>query len=217
VSAPEAGRLIALEGVDGSGKTTQARRLAQTIGAVLTFEPGGTALGKLLRAMVLDRESPGALPRAEALLMAADRAQHVAEVIRPALEAGEWVVTDRFSGSTLAYQGFGRGLEVAELRGVVEFAAGGLSPDLTVLVDLPIDVARGRLARAAPDRLEGLDPAFFSRVRDGYLRLAADTPTHWVVVDGDAPPDAVAAFVFGEVGRRLGWSPSRAAGRTPPP
>lgn len=210
-----AGCLVALEGIDGSGKTTQARRLAQTIGAVHTFEPGGTALGELLRRAVLDPGSPDALPRAEALLMAADRAQHVAEVLRPALDSGEWVVTDRFSGSTLAYQGYGRGLDVAALRGVVDWAAGGLEPDLTVLIDVPVDVARGRLAASAPDRLERLEPAFFSRVRDGYLRLAVEAPSKWVVVDGDAPPDAVAAAVFREVGRLGRPLPRAAAGGRP--
>jgi len=208
MNAPDVARLVALEGVDGAGKSTQARRLAQTIGAVLTFEPGATALGERLRETLLDTGAPDARPRAEALLMAADRAQHVTEVIRPVLGAGQWVVTDRFSGSTLAYQGFGRGLGVDGLRAVVEWATDGTEPDLVILVDVPLGVARSRLAVTAPDRLEGLDEAFFSRVRDGYLALAADDPSHWVVVDGDGPADEVAAVVFGAVVERLGWEPA---------
>lgn len=207
MSAGDPGRLIALEGVDGSGKTTQARRLAQTIEAVLTFEPGATALGRVLRTVLLDERAPAPLARAEALLMAADRAQHVTEVIRPALAAGNWVVTDRYAASTLAYQGFGRGLEAAGLGRVVDWAADGLAPDLNVLIDVPLEVARARLARAAPDRLEGLDEAFFTRVREGYRSLVSGSPEAWAVVDGTAPPGAVAAEVFAVVSERLGWTP----------
>lgn len=211
MSAVSPGRLVALEGVDGCGKTTQARRLADALGAVLTHEPGATPLGAALRRILLHGEpaEPGTppaapVPRAEALLMAADRAQHVAAVVRPALEAGRWVVTDRFAGSTLAYQGYGRGLALDGLRAMVDWATDGLTPDLSVLIDiLPAD-ARARLASVAPDRLERLDEAFFDRVRQGYLALAREDRVHWVVIDGDAAPDAVAAAVLDAVRSRLG-------------
>lgn len=145
MSARPPGRLIALEGIDGCGKSTQARILADALGAVLTHEPGATALGQALRSLLLDPARPAPVPRAEALLMAADRAQHVDELVRPALAEGRWVVTDRFSGSTLAYQGWGRGLAADPLRQVVAWAAGGVEPDLSVLVDVEPAVARQRL------------------------------------------------------------------------
>ena len=209
---PRRGRLVAFEGVDGSGKSTQARILATTIGAVLTFEPGATGLGSALRHLLLDPGHPEPDVRAEALMMAADRAQHVAEVIRPALCEGRAVVTDRFSGSTLAYQGYGRGLHVGELSQLVAWATGGVEPDLTVVVDVPLAVARRRLERGAADRLvkrsadrlERLDVRFFSRVRDGYLELAGADPLRWSVVDGDADVDSVAAAVRQAVEQRLG-------------
>ncbi len=197
------GRLIALEGVDGCGKSTQAARLASRLGALLTFEPGDTDLGASIRAVLLD---PGAAltARAEALLVAADRAQHVETVIAPALGAGRWVVTDRYSGSTLAYQGFGRELGVDALAPVLELATGGLGPDLSVLLEVPIEVARERLATSARDRLERQDPGFHARVAAGYRELAAADPGHWVVVDGTGGIDAVAEAVAAVVERRLG-------------
>src|SRR3984957_18474074 len=142
------GRLLALEGIDGCGKSTQARNLAATLGARLTHEPGATELGVALRRLLLAPDAPPISLRAEALLMAADRAEHIALVVAPALAAGEWVVSDRFSGSTLAYQGYGRGLDVDGLLPVVAWAADGLVPDLSVLVDVPVPVARARLARS---------------------------------------------------------------------
>ncbi len=196
---------MALEGVDGSGKSTQAKILAESCGALLTFEPGATALGRALRHLLLDPTSDATLDvRAEALLMCADRAQHVAKVVRPALSAGRLVVTDRFSGSTLAYQGYGRGLEVAELRQLTAWASAGVEADLTVVIDVQPEVARRRLELAAADRLERLDEQFFSRVRDGYLALVAEDPDHWTVIDGDADIEAVAAAVRSAVERRLG-------------
>jgi dTMP kinase len=206
VTGAPRGRLIALEGIDGCGKSTQAKRLADTLGAELTFEPGATALGVALRRLLLGPGEPGPSLRAEALLMAADRAQHVEEIIEPALAAGRWVVTDRFSGSTLAYQGHGRGLALDELRAVVSWATGGLEPDLSVLIEVDPVEARRRLAAegAAFDRLERLDPAFHDRVRAGFSALAAADPGHWAVVDGTAAPGAVADEVLASVTARLG-------------
>lgn len=198
------GRLIALEGIDGCGKSTQARILAESLGAVLTHEPGATQLGQALRALVLDPSRPAPVPRAEALLMAADRAQHVEEVIRPALAEGRWVVTDRFSGSTLAYQGWGRGLATDPLRRVVAWAAGDLAPDLSVLVDVGPELARQRLAEGSPDRLERLDADFHDRVRHGFVALARADEAHWAVVDGAATVAAVAAEIAAVVAGRLG-------------
>lgn len=196
------GRLIALEGIDGCGKTTQAARLARSLGAVLTREPGATALGAALRQLLLDPSGAAVGGRAEALLMAADRAQHVDEIVRPALDAGRWVVTDRFSGSTLAYQGDGRGLDPGALREVVAFAAGGVRADLSILLDVDLAVAQTRLG--SPDRLERLDPGFFERVREGYRRLAAADPATWAVVDAGAGEEEVATAVATVVAERLG-------------
>jgi len=213
---PRRGRLIALEGIDGCGKTTQARRLAEGLGAVLTHEPGATDLGRALRHLLLDADHATPGPRAEALLMAADRAQHVDEVIRPALDAGRWVVTDRFSGSTLAYQGWGRQLPTEPLRQVVAWATGGLEPDLSVLVDVPLEVARQRLAGSGPDRLERLDADFHDRVRLGFLALARAEPDQWAVVDGTASASDVAAEIARLVAERLGApEPRRFRGNVP--
>ncbi len=188
------GRLIAFEGVDGSGKSTQARRVAATRDALATFEPGDTPLGAALRAAVLDATVP-ATPLAEVLVMAADRAQHVAAVIEPALSSGRDVVCDRFGGSTLAYQGYGRGVPLADVTTVVGIATGGLEPDVTVLLDVELAVARERFGAAgAHDRFEAADAGFLERVRDGFLALAAASE-RWVVVDGARPPDEVARDV----------------------
>jgi dTMP kinase len=201
------GRLIALEGVDGCGKSTQALRLARAIGALSTAEPGATQLGATLRTLLLDPGLPPVSERAEALLMAADRAQHVDEVVRPALDAGRWVVTERFSGSTLAYQGYGRGLDLDELRRLVLWAAGGIEPDLTILLDVSPSLARGRRDLERADRLERLDTDFHGRVRDGYRALAEADPDTWVVVDAGADVEVVAEQLLAVVRGRLGPLP----------
>lgn len=211
MTATARGRLIALEGIDGCGKSTQAVRLAQALGALATHEPGATELGRAIRVLVLDPDRPGPVPRAEALLMAADRAQHVEEIVLPALAEGRWVVTDRFSGSTLAYQGWGRGLATDSLRQVVGWAAGGIEADLSVLVDVPLEVARQRIVAVSPDRLERLDPDFHERVRHGFVALARADPAHWAVVDGTGGEDEVAAEVSAAVAKRLGPPPGSAA------
>jgi dTMP kinase len=203
------GRLIAFEGIDGSGKSTQARLLLRRIGeqnAVLTYEPGATPLGERLREMLLDPARPEVSAFGEALLVAADRAEHVSQVIAPALDAGTWVISDRYSGSTLAYQGYGRGLDLDALRRLVAFATGGLEADLNVLVKVPLGVARERLTNEAPDRLERLDEAFHERVLQGYETIAASDP-RWVVVDGTSSAEEVARHVSVLVSERLGPAP----------
>lgn len=193
------GRFLAIEGGDATGKSTQARLLSDRLGALLTREPGGTEVGEKVRDLVLDPALPVS-PRSEALLMAAARAQHVAQVIEPALASGRTVVTDRFIGSSLAYQGFGRGLDVAEVAALSAFAADGLQPDLVVLLELPLDVAAARLG-SQPDRLEREGAPFHARVAAGFRQLAAADPEHWVAVDGSGSIDEVAARVWAAVDR----------------
>jgi dTMP kinase len=210
---PARGRLIALEGIDGCGKSTQARALARALGARLTHEPGATPLGVSLRGLLLAPDAPSPSPRAEALLMAADRAEHVALVVEPALAAGEWVVSDRYAGSTIAYQGYGRGLPVAELARLSAWASGGLAADLSVLVDVSVETAADRLAGlpGRADRMERLGANFAARVRDGFLAQAEEDPAHWVVVDGSRPAGAITAHIVEAVRRRLGAAPGGTA------
>lgn len=195
-------RLIAFEGGEGSGKSTQARLLADAIDAVLTFEPGGTEIGRAVRALVLDPANETMSDRAEALLMAADRAQHVADVIEPALAAGRHVVTDRYVGSTLAYQGYGRGLDLGELRVLCRWATAGRDADVNVLLDVPYEESRSRLA-GRPDRMEAEDRSFHERVADGFRALAAADPARWVVVDGVGSIDDVARRVSDALDGRM--------------
>jgi dTMP kinase len=192
------GRWIALEGGEGSGKSTQARLLADALGAVLTREPGGTALGLDLRRLLLDVDLGPVAQRAEALLMAGDRAQHVAEIVRPALEAGRHVVSDRSAMSFLAYQGYGRGLPIDELRELTAWATDGLWPDLVVLMDVPPDEAVARMAAAGrrPDRLEAEQGGFHERVRSGFAAMAASDARRWAVVDGCGTAQEVADRVL---------------------
>jgi dTMP kinase len=193
------GWFVTFEGPDGSGKTIQADRLhrlalASGIPSTLTREPGGTAAGERVRELLLDAASAGLDldPRADALLFSAARAQLVAEVIRPALARGELVVGARHADSTLAYQGYGAGLPAETLRAVQRFATDGLLPDLTILLDLPVEVGLGRKGPNERNRFEaGLDLDFHRRVRDGYLRMAAEEPDRWVMVDAGREADAV--------------------------
>lgn len=188
------GLLIAFEGADGSGKSTQARRLAARLSAVLTRQMGGSDVGEAIRALVIDPPGGRIDRRAEALLVLADRAQHVAEVVAPALHRGETVVSDRFSASTLAYQGHGRGLPLGLLAELNRFATGGLEPDLTLLLDVSPECARLRLG-ATVDRIEDAGAKFRLRVSEGYRQMAAADPDAWAVIDGAATADAVAARV----------------------
>lgn len=202
MGAGRAGTLIAFEGGEASGKSTQAARLATRLGAVLTREPGGTPLGERVRSLLLDPDGVPIAPRTEALLMAAARAEHVAEVIAPALAAGRTVVTDRYTGSSLAYQGHAHGLPVAEVASLSAFAVDGVVADLVVLLTVADEVASSRLTGRA-DRLEGLGTAFHQRVAEGFLALAADDPARWLVVDGDGTPDEVEARIWHAVSPRL--------------
>ena len=188
------GHFVAFEGWEASGKSTQAELLASRIGAVLTREPGGTELGRLIRSMLLG-DGPVPTSRADALLFAADRAQHIDEVVEPTLRSGGHVVTDRSYGSTLAYQGHGRGQSIEQLTALVDFATAAVLPDLIVLLDVPLDTADDRLG-GERDRLESEAEEFGRRVRDGFFQLAAEDPERWVIVDGVGEVDDVAARVW---------------------
>jgi dTMP kinase len=204
------GVLIAFEGGEASGKSTQAGLLAERLGALMTREPGGTPFGEAVRALLLD--GAGTIgPRAEALLTAAARAQHVTDVIGPALARGGAVVTDRFTGSSLAYQGFGRGLSVEDVRTLSAFATEGLEPDVVVLLEVPPQVTAARRPPSA-DRFETAGERFHRRVLEGYASLAAAEPERWVRVDGDGTPAEVAERVWKAVEHRLSASVLRSAG-----
>lgn len=188
---------VAIEGIEASGKSTLAEALANRLQlegreVFLTREPGGTPVGDAVRVIFLDR-SIRIEPMTEALLIGAARVQHVERAIRPALHAGRAVVCDRFVDSTLAYQGYGRGLDLVELRQLCELAAGGLNPDLTLLVDVPVEVSRDRRRErgGALDRLESEADEFYERVRAGYLELARG-PRHRAI-DGTLPRGDVLA------------------------
>ena len=196
------GRLIAIEGGEGAGKSTQAARLAALLGAELTREPGGTPLGEEVRRLLLDPVFAPLGDRTELMLMLAARAQHLAERIEPALSAGRTVVVDRYQGSTLAYQGYGRGLPLEEVRLACRLAAGGRDADLNVLVDVPVALGTSRRT-AAPDRIEAADGGFHERVRRGFLAEAGADPQHWLVVDGSGPPGQVAKVIAAGVRHRL--------------
>jgi dTMP kinase len=200
------GRLIAFEGADASGKSTQARRLAGRLGLPLTFQFGATEIGGSIRRILLDPEHRELDDRAEALLVVADKAQHVAEIVGPALERGETIISDRFTASTLAYQGYGRGLDLKILDDMMRFATHGIEPDLTVLLDVDLVVARERLGDQI-DRIEGAGAEFHQRVRQGYLTMAAAAPDHWLVVDAGGSVEAVAARVDAAVDAWLARQP----------
>jgi dTMP kinase len=199
------GRFITLEGPEGAGKTLQAERLAEALAergqrVRLTREPGGTPLGEQIRSIVLARAMDGdggTDARADALLFNAARAQLVAEVIRPALAAGEIVLCARFADSTLAYQGYGAGLPLAELRSIADVATAGLTPDRTILLDVSPETGLGRKADDARNRFEAaFDLDFHWRVREGFLELAASEPARWRVIDAESDPDSVFSEVL---------------------
>ncbi|MYI55626.1 MAG: dTMP kinase [Acidimicrobiia bacterium] len=204
-TATEQGRFVVFEGGESVGKSTQAAWLATRQGAELTFEPGGTRLGQELRRLLLDGAGARLDILSEALLMAADRAQHVAETIRPALAAGRDVVCDRYIGSSLAYQGYGRGLDVSTVGLLSEVATGGLWPDLIVLLDMDPQRARVR-GTGGSDRFEAMGMDFHRRVRAGYLELASADPARWTVVNADRSPAEVRDDIAALVAERLGWA-----------
>ncbi|MFF4960585.1 dTMP kinase [Streptomyces sp. NPDC001222] len=206
-AAAESGFFIALEGGDGAGKSTQAEALAEWIRAkghevVLTREPGATPVGKRLRSILLDVSSAGLSHRAEALLYAADRAEHVDTVVRPALERGAVVISDRYIDSSVAYQGAGRDLSPTEIARINRWATNGLVPHLTVLLDVAPETARERFTEA-PDRLESEPAEFHARVRSGFLTLAAADPGRYLVVDAGQEPEAVTTVIRHQLDRLL--------------
>lgn len=202
------GRFITFEGIDGAGKTTHIDALEQAWrqqgrDVVRTREPGGTPLAEKLRELVLHESMD---PLTEALLVFSARRDHVQRVIQPALARGAWVLCDRFTDATFAYQGAGRGFELAVLRQLESWVQQGLQPDLTLLFDLPPSVAAARLQVARqPDRFEALDASFFERVRSGYLARQCAQPDRFAVIRADASPDEVAAQVRAAIAAK-GWA-----------
>jgi dTMP kinase len=205
---------ITFEGVEGCGKTVQARLLAEHLRqlglpVVLTREPGGTAIGDQIRAVLHDTGNTAMLPTSEILLYSAARAQIVGQLIRPALAAGQIVVCDRYADSTLAYQGYGRGLDMEALQYITLFATGGLRPDLTLLLDVDVEaglVRKQAAFRARQDELNRMDQQtvdFYSRVREGYRTLVAQEPGRWVVIDAARDIAAVQDEIRSVVAPRL--------------
>jgi dTMP kinase len=200
---------ITLEGPDGGGKSTQAKELAahlrrEGVDVLLTREPGGTPIGDQIRGILMSLDNAGMIPRAEFLLFSASRAQLVHQVIRPHLDKGGVVVCDRFYDSSLAYQGYGHGLDRETLRTVTAFATGGLKPDLTLLLDLPVESGLGRRREAGHwNRLDDYDLEFHRRLRDGYQRMAGEEPERWVVIDATRSMEEVQAEIRSIVAGRL--------------
>ena len=203
------GTFITIEGGEGAGKSTQMERVAawleqQGRRVICTREPGGTRLAETLREILLDRQNDSLSSLAELLLMFASRAQHLEELIRPALERGDTVLCDRFTDATWAYQGGGRGLPPEQIAALEHLVHGDLQPDLTLLLDLPVETGLQRAAkRSESDRFESESIAFFERVRTAYLERATDEPGRFAVIDAARDPDSVWAQIRDELGRRL--------------
>lgn len=193
---------IAFEGAEACGKSTQAALLAHRIGAVLTRETGGTPIGVRLREILHDTAVTDLSDRAEALIAAADRAQHLAEVVQPALDSGRHVVSDRSLYSTLAYQGHGRQLDVDVLTTINDWATGGRWPDLVVFIDTPDDLIASRLRQRDLDRFEAAGAAFHDRVLAGFREMAAAEPGRWITVDGRNTIDEVESEIWSELQNR---------------
>jgi len=212
------GLFVTFEGIEGTGKSTQValateRLRARGLEVVVTREPGGTPLGESLRALLLARRESGSDPLVETLLMVADRAEHVRQVIRPALAAGRVVLCDRHADASLAYQGGGSGVERAHIAALNRLATGTLAPDLTVLLDLAPAHALERLrARAALDRFESEPVAFFERVRNTYLDLAKAEPGRWLVLPAESPSAELADTIEAEILRRASRQTAAGAG-----
>ena len=203
------GKFITVEGIEGAGKTTCMQVVTeviehQGINAIHTREPGGTDLGEDLRSLLLGHKHTGMSDDAELLMMFAARAEHIAQKIQPALDDGKWVLCDRFTDATYAYQGYGRGIPLEKIAGLENWVQGELRPDLTLLMDLPVEVGMERAGkRSAPDRFESEAWDFFERIRQGYLSIAAEQPSRVKVIDASQDlPDvqaqvrvAIEAFV----------------------
>ncbi len=198
---------VTFEGPEGSGKTTQIALLERALHAtgrrvVATREPGGTPIGEQIRAVLHAHENVALVPAAEILLYAADRAQHVREVVVPALQRGDIVLSDRYAESTLAYQGYGRGLDMEALRHITAFATGGLRPDLVIYLDLDVELGLQRKRRAQAlgrgewNRMDEQATAFHQRVRTGYLTMAAEDPERWLVIDATRSIEAVHRVIY---------------------
>jgi len=209
------GRFITFEGPEGGGKSTHVRELAAALRAeglevLETREPGGTRLAERIRGLVREEVEDPPVTRSEVLLFLAARAQVVANVIKPALARGAWVLCDRFADSTFAYQGYGRGIDVALLRRLNDFATEGLVPDLTLVLDVPPETSRARLAArqaataTVADRIERAGEMFHRRLRDGFLELAQAEPARFAVVDSSGAREAVSAEIRATVRTRLG-------------
>jgi dTMP kinase len=201
------GLFITFEGGEGCGKSTQSRLLLkkleqQNVPVVLTHEPGGTALGNELRRTLKRKRDSSISPHAELFLLAASRAQLVAEVIRPALEQGKVVICDRFTHSTMVYQGYGRGLDFTAIKMVNNMATRNLDPDLIILLDISPKQGLAR-KRSLKDRFELEDSSFHRRVREGYLKMAAAEPDRWLVIDASLPKGRVAEIIWDRVSRLL--------------
>ena len=198
------GRYIALDGAEGSGKSSQAARLAASIDALLTRETGGTAVGQRIRDILHDPAVTDLADRAELLLTAADRAQHLEQIVQPALDAGRHVVSDRSVFTALAYQGYGRGLAIDEVRRINDWAIGGRWPDLVIMLDVRDEVLAQRMRGRQLDRFELESVAFHARVLSGFRTMAAEDPQRWVVIDGNDTPDDVGEAIRVAVRERLG-------------
>ena len=191
------GKFITVEGIEGVGKTTNLEYLQQLICAagkelVVTREPGGTPLGEAIRGLLLDPHYTGMDPDCELQLMFAARAEHLAKVIRPAIEAGKWVLCDRFTDATYAYQGGGRGLDTDKIAALEQLVQGDFRPDLTLLLDVPVEIGLARAGnRSAPDRFEQEQVEFFERVRQAYLDMARTHDGRYRVIDASQPLEAV--------------------------
>jgi dTMP kinase len=203
---------VTFEGPEGCGKTTQMRRLAAYLqergcDVLVTREPGGTRISDRVRAILLDPQHTEMLPSTEFLLFSAARAQHVAQVIRPHLACGGVVLSDRYADSSLAYQGYGYQSDMEALRAITHFATGGLTPDLTFYLDVPVEVGLQRKVGGSGDawnRMERKEIAYHQRVRDGYLRMVAREPQRWVVIDTTRDLQEVQAIIRETIARCLG-------------
>ncbi len=204
------GRFITIEGGEGAGKTTQVGLLVAALGragiaARRTREPGGSPGAEAIRRLLLEGEGERWDAVGEALLLIAARRDHVTRLIEPSLAQGIWVVSDRFADSTLAYQGYGRGLALGDLAALHRLALGDFAPDLTLILDLPVEIGLARAtARSASDRFERLDQAFHERLREGFRRISEKERARCVLIDASQEPDAVQQAVLDAVERRLG-------------